>query len=195
MMVRADPAARATTDSPLREKGSTTFFLIPFLPLDRRLFCTHTMARSVADPRRARLPAHLSYSHAGWWRERGWELAARGCRLGGLGFCARRSGGRREGKRVAKANPDPRLDSPRHRSGIRTWPLPRSSPAPTLTAPAARLLPRSHILLQKRHHGRGMSIPYGRMAPTSPSECLIWRLARRTGLATCLVMSLCSNRL
>lgn len=27
-------------DSPLREKGSTTFFLIPFLPLDRRLFYT-----------------------------------------------------------------------------------------------------------------------------------------------------------
>ena len=26
------------TDIPLREKGSTTFFLIPFLPFDRRLF-------------------------------------------------------------------------------------------------------------------------------------------------------------
>lgn len=24
---------------PLREKGSTTFFLTPFLPFDRRLFC------------------------------------------------------------------------------------------------------------------------------------------------------------
>ena len=43
--IRAIQCFVAYGDIPLREKGSTTFFLIPFLPLDKRLFYACTRVR------------------------------------------------------------------------------------------------------------------------------------------------------
>jgi len=47
----------------LREKGSTTFFLIPFLPLERRLFCIR-LVRSCASDIDAE-ETNFSYCHVG----------------------------------------------------------------------------------------------------------------------------------